>query len=190
MSTDVIATLAGLSPESALQAIRDRKPITVDQAQASYRALFEPTDDSQMSLTERRAVATFVAGLHDDSEATLFYVAHLPADLATTIAAEAERARTTGPYGAYPSGPLSTEDVPGPIYHPTDPALGPRLPAALAHAHMLIFHPRDASPEALQTLLNAGWSNQGIVTLSQLVAFLAFQLRASAALRILARTPA
>ena len=63
MSTDVIATLAGLSPDSPLQAIRDRKPITVDQAQASYQALFEPTDDSQMPLTERRAVATFVAGL-------------------------------------------------------------------------------------------------------------------------------
>ena len=64
------------------------------------------------------------------------------------------------------------------------------LSAALAHAHMLVFHPRDANPAALQALLNAGWSNQGVVTLSQLVAFLAFQIRASAALRILAGTPA
>jgi uncharacterized protein YciW len=39
-------------------------------------------------------------------------------------------------------------------------------------------------------LLDAGWSNGGIVTLSQLVAFLAFQLRAAAGLRILAATAA
>jgi uncharacterized protein YciW len=55
---------------------------------------------------------------------------------------------------------------------------------------MLVFHPRDADPDAIQALLNAGWSNQGIVTLSQLVAFLAFQLRAAAGLRVLAETPA
>jgi CMD domain protein len=189
MSTDVIATLAGLAPDSPLQAIRDRKPITVDQAQASHRALFEPTDHSQMSLTERHAVASFVAGLHNEPEATLFYAARLPGDLGTAIAAEAERARTTGPYGAYPPGPLSAEDTDGPNYQPSE-GLEPRLAAALAHVHMLVFHPRDADPDAIQALLNAGWSNQGIVTLSQLVAFLAFQLRAVAGLRVLSETPA
>ena len=51
------------------------------------------------------------------------------------------------------------------------------MTAALAHVHMLVFHPRDASPASLQALLDAGWSNTGIVTLSQLVAFLAFQIR-------------
>ena len=38
--TDTIDTLAGLSPGSPLAQIRDRKPITRDQAQTSYRALF------------------------------------------------------------------------------------------------------------------------------------------------------
>jgi uncharacterized protein YciW len=37
-------------------------------------------------------------------------------------------------------------------------------------------------------LLDAGWSNAGIVTLSQLVAFLAFQIRAAAGLRTLSRS--
>ncbi|MCY1553958.1 CMD domain protein [compost metagenome] len=40
-----------------------------------------------------------------------------------------------------------------------------------------MFRPRDASREALQALLDAGWSTAGIVTLSQLVAYLAFQVR-------------
>jgi len=38
---------------------------------------------------------------------------------------------------------------------------------------------------ALQALLDAGWSNTAIVTLSQLIAFLAFQVRATAGLRTL-----
>jgi uncharacterized protein YciW len=55
---------------------------------------------------------------------------------------------------------------------------------------MLVFHPRDADAAALQALLDAGWSTDGIVTLSQLVAFLAFQIRAVAGLRALAGTRA
>ena len=53
---------------------------------------------------------------------------------------------------------------------------------------MLVFHPRDAAPAHLQALIDAGWSTTGIVTLSQLVAFLAFQIRAVTGLRALAAT--
>jgi uncharacterized protein YciW len=53
---------------------------------------------------------------------------------------------------------------------------------------MLVFHPRDADAASLRRLLDAGWSNSGIVTLSQLVAFLAFQIRTAAGLRTLAQT--
>jgi uncharacterized protein YciW len=56
----------------------------------------------------------------------------------------------------------------------------------LEHAHLLVFHPRDANPAALQAMLDAGWSSTGIVILSQLVAFLAFQIRVAAGLRTLA----
>jgi uncharacterized protein YciW len=56
----------------------------------------------------------------------------------------------------------------------------------LQHAHLLVFHPRDASPAALQKLLDAGWSATDIVTLSQLVSFLTFQIRVVAGLRTLA----
>lgn len=188
MRTDIINMLAGLTHGAPLAAIRDRKPITRDQAQASYRALFEPADDTQMTLPERFAIATFIATLHAEAEATAFYATGVPSDLVTAIREEAATARTSGPYGAYPEGPLSAEDVPGPTYRPT--AFSPRLNAALAHVHMLVFHPRDASHDHLRALLDAGWSNTGIVTLSQLTAFLAFQIRAAAGLRALAASPA
>ena len=64
-------------------------------------------------------------------------------------------------------------------------SLARRLAAALEHAHLLVFRPRDAAPAAMQALLDAGWSTTGIVTFSQLVAFLSFQVRAVAGLRTL-----
>jgi uncharacterized protein YciW len=54
---------------------------------------------------------------------------------------------------------------------------------------MLVFHPRDATQAALQALLDAGWSTTDIVTLSQIVAFLSFQIRAVTGLRALAGRP-
>ena len=184
--SDVIDTLAGLMPDSPLAAIRDRKPITRQNAQASYQALFEPADPGDMTLRERFAIATFTAGLHAQPQATAFYAAHLTAPVVSAIQTEIQRGRTTGPYGAYPKGPLSQEDVAGPIYQAEPDGLGLKMAAALTHVHMLVFHPRDADPAALQRLLDAGWSNTAIVTLSQLVAFLAFQIRAAAGLRVLA----
>jgi CMD domain protein len=64
--------------------------------------------------------------------------------------------------------------------------LGPRLVAAVEHAHLLVLHPRDADSAALQALLDAGWSTTGIVTLSQITAFLSFQIRVVVGLRTLA----
>jgi CMD domain protein len=191
---DVIDTLAGLAAGSPLAMIRDRKPVTREQAQASYRALFEPVELGDVTIQERFAVATFVAGLHAEEAIARFYNSGLartaPAEaFVTALSAEIARGRGNGPYGAYPKGPLSAEDVAGPIYLVAEPhhaALGARVTAALAHVHMLVFHPRDASAAALQKLLDAGWSSAGIVTLSQLVAFLAFQIRVVAGLRALA----
>jgi uncharacterized protein YciW len=51
---------------------------------------------------------------------------------------------------------------------------------------MLVFHPRDAAPAALQSLLDAGWSTTDVVTISQIVAFLSFQIRVVTGLRVLA----
>jgi CMD domain protein len=193
---DVIDTLAGLAPDSPVAQIRDRKPITREHAQASYLAVFEPGEPGDVTAQERFALATFVAGLHEQNEIALFYAAGLArtapsAAFTAALLAEIGRGGGSGPYGAYPKGPLSVEDVPGPIYAVAEnDVLGARMAAALAHVHMLVFHPRDANPAALQTLLDAGWSNAGIVTLSQLVAFLSFQIRAAAGLRTLAAAPA
>jgi len=185
-TTDVIDHLVGLTAESPLALIRARKPITREQAQASHDALFAPADPGDVRPRERFAIAVFVAALHGQDRIAAFYAGSLgDPDLAAALIREAASAAATGPYGSYPKGPLSAEDQPGPDYRP-NAAFDPGLAAALAHVHMLVFHPRDASAAHLQALLDAGWSNAGIVTLSQLVAFLAFQIRTVAGLRVLA----
>lgn len=195
MDVDVIDTLVGIEPGSALDAIRNRRPTAREQAQASYRALFEPEGAGEMSLMERFAVAVFVVGLHGGAPET---AAHYAAGLTTSGASVELRAaidgaitaaKGQGPYGSYPAGPLSREDAPGPTHRiaaDSRQVLGPRLAAAFDHTHLLVFHPRDAAPTALQALLDAGWSTTGIVTLSQIVAFLSFQIRVVAGLRALA----
>jgi CMD domain protein len=194
MVADVIDTLADIAPGSPLDAARNRRTVARQQAQASYLSLFKPASMGGVSAQERCAVACFVAGLHGQPQAEAFYGAALgeaggPAALKAAIALAVAAGKTQGPYGAYPKGPLSVEDTKGPIYKVAPDvalALGRRLVAAFEHTHMLVFHPRDADAASLQALLDAGWSTTDVVTLSQLVAFLSFQIRVVAGLRVLA----
>lgn len=187
--TDVIDTLVGIAPGSKLDAIRANRSEARKHAQASYTSLFEPRDPGHVTADERHAIASFVAGLHGEPRTDAFYAAKLPAGLRAAVAAEVAAAKTKGPYGRFPKGPLSAEDAPGPTWKVSDRgrvALGPRLAAGFEHTHMLVFHPRDAAAPALQALLDAGWSTTDIVTVSQLVSFLAYQIRVVSGLRTLA----
>jgi CMD domain protein len=193
---DVIDAVLGIAPGSPLDAIRARRPEARTHAQATYRALFAPKQPGGVTEQERFAVGAFVAGLHADASMASFYTERLAVSGAAAGARQAidaavADARAQGPYGSYPSGPLSRENAAGPVYKvgaDTRRVLGPRLAAAFEHVHMLVFHPRDAAPAALQSLLDAGWSTTEIVTISQIVAFLSFQIRVIAGLRLLGTT--
>ncbi|TAJ86061.1 CMD domain protein [Reyranella sp.] len=189
--TDVIDTLVGIAPGSKLDAIRAQRSEARKHAQASYTSLFEPKDLGTVTADERHAIAAFVAGLHGEPKTSAFYAAKLPAGLGAAVAAEVAAAKSKGPYGHFPKGPLSAEDAPGPTWEVSDAGrkiLGPRLTAAFEHTHMLVFHPRDAAAPSLQSLLDAGWSTTDIVTISQLVSFLSYQIRVVAGLSTLAST--
>ena len=186
---DIIDALVGIPPGSRLDRIRAGRPQARENAQNSYLALFAPATPGGFGPRERFAVAAFVAGLHRQPAARDFYAAglarHADAGFVAAITDEIAAGATTGPYGAYPAGPLSREDVAGPRHRVSEArraVLGERVSAALDHAHLLVFHPRDAEPAALQHLLDAGLTTTEIVTLSQLVAFLSFQIRVVAGL--------
>lgn len=192
---DIIDELAGIVVGSRLDLIRYDRVEARDNAQKSYLALFDPDDQSDVSVRDRFAIASFVAGLHGDDRVTRHYLAQLDAEkpskaVSSAIEHEVQQGKASGPYGAYPAGPLTRENVTGPAYRvaaANRDVLGSKLTAALEHAHLLVLHPRDAGPAALQALLDAGWSTTGIVTLSQIVAFLAFQIRVVVGLRVLDR---
>lgn len=198
---DVIDRLVGSPPGAAsntIQTVRANRSQARLHAQQSYRALFDPAllasgEPSLFTLAERFAVATFVALLHGEGSLIDFYAACLsqtnaPAGLLQVMTDEAATGAGPGPYGRFPTGVLSIEDVPGPVYRVSPrhtPVLGARLSAAFEHAHLLVLHPRDAAARDLQALLDADWSTTEIVTLSQMVAFLAFQVRVVVGLRVL-----
>ena len=183
MTTDIIDLLAGISPGDALDAVRDQRPQARENAQRSFEALLEPADPGTFPLAERYAVAAYVAQLHAFDTATAFYGDLLgdeePA-LVAPVAAAAAASATSGPYGLYREPALAGESVEGLRWAPdaeASAALGDRLATALAHAHLLVFRPREARAGDIRALVAAGWSADDIVRLSQLVAFLTFQLR-------------
>ena len=120
-NADVIDTLVGIASGSPLDAIRARRPEARTHAQASYRALFAPEVPGDVTAQERFAIASFVTRLHGEAAIAAFYAAGLSARGATAALREAvdaaiAEARSRGPYGSYPPGPLSREDTVGPVY--------------------------------------------------------------------------
>ncbi|HSN12598.1 MAG TPA: CMD domain protein [Propionibacteriaceae bacterium] len=187
---DVIDALAGIDAGSRLDELRAHRPEARLNAQATYDALFSPVDDSAMPLVERWAVAAFATSLFGVPEAEEHYrsrLAEANQDVAVAVSQAVQAGRAEGPYGSY-DGELAGESVPGPeleLDSGLREALGERLAVALEHTHMLVLHPRDSSRERLEPLVDAGWTADGIVTLSQLVSFLAFQVRVVAGLVVL-----
>lgn len=194
---DVIDHLAEIPAGSRLDGIRRARPDAREHAQQSFLALVEPASPGQLSLADRYAVAAYVALLHDadgaPTRASAFYRELLEDEAEPAVVAavsDAARAgRGSGPYGDYREPALRGEAEPGPMASIDRAVLGERLAAALEHAHLLTLHPRDARPEALRALVAAGWQADAIVSLSQLVAFLSFQLRLVHGLRVLATAP-
>jgi len=169
---DVIAQLAGIlaTADSPLAQLRAQRPEATRHAQGSYRALFDPADPGGLTLVERFAVALSVATLHGAREAAAHYRQRLVrAGAGPEIVARAEAAGDSRPAAL------------------SDGAAAPRLQALLAHADLLATRPSQARPEHLQSLADAGLSTQEIVTLAQTIAFVSFQVRVVAGLRLLGR---
>lgn len=194
-TADIIDLLAGIRPGDALDTVRSQRPQARENAQRSFEALLEPAAPGDFPLAERYAVALFVSRLHGFATATEFYSDLLGDEAAGLIPAVTEAAAASaaaGPFGRYREPGLEAESTEGPRWIADTrvaEGLGIRLSTALAHAHLLVVRPREARPEALHTLVDAGWSPDAIVSLSQLVAFLTFQLRLAWGLRVLAAAP-
>lgn len=155
---DVIDRIVGLAPGSATHATRHRRDKVVAATQGSYDALFA-TDLPDLPLAERLLVALYACRLTPAPELAAHYrgrLAEAGADAAAIAVAESGQ--------------------------PAD-ARDPRLAAILAFTRTLIENPVEGDRAALNTLPTAGLSTPAIVALSQLIAFLSYQVRLVAGLK-------
>jgi len=157
--SDVMDTLAGLTPGSQLAQLRQQRPDVVKHLQGSDDVIFSPRDDGGLTRAERAAAALRVATLLRDAVLSEHYRTRLAAlDSDGTLAKTVE------------GGARTTE---------------PRWDAVLAHVDLVTRGPASAERRDIDNLLAAGLSSHAVVSLSQLIAYVNFQSRVLAGLRML-----
>lgn len=155
MPTDVIAALSGADRSPAIAAAMAGRADLMAASQANYQAVMTPDDPGGLSGEERRALACRIATLNGDAALAGHYRAGLGADLATI----------------------------------TDPAAPPpadrRKRAMLRHVDLVTRSPRESTRADIAALGAAGLATADIVRLSQVIAFVNYQLRVIAGLRLI-----
>jgi CMD domain protein len=156
---DVLDQLADLSPDSPLAALRRQRPDVVAHTQGSDDAIFRPKDDGGFAPAERAAAALQVAlGLRDE-----ILIAHYRERL----------------HALDPSETLAERVSDG------EESKDKRWATIIAHVDRVTKDPESAQPSDLQALSAVGLSDHAIVSLSQLIAYVNFQSRVLAGLRML-----
>lgn len=160
---DVIDSILGIGSTGRIALIRQQKPQLAAELQAYYQSIFDPTESSAraLPLTVRHLVAVRVASFTRSAAVVDWY------------AALADTAGIAGDVLA------RVKDIATPW---TDAS---ELGAAIRHADLLTARPSDARRSDLQALKDAGFTPAGILSISQTIAFVSYQLRLIAGLRAL-----
>ena len=160
-ASDLLNTILGIGEDSPLAALRARRADIASYIQASYDALLEPADEAGVSRAERGLIALRVAILDESAPLIAHYRAYLAGQ-------GVDSALVTATEGATLGAPLSL-----------------RLLAMLTHVDRLTNEPELAAPAHLAELKAQGLSDANIVTISQLISFVSFQVRTIAGLQLL-----
>ncbi|WP_333903635.1 CMD domain protein [Achromobacter insolitus] len=158
VTDDLVDRLIGLAPGAKTYEVRHFREKVAAATQGSYDALFDPQLPG-LSLAERLLVALYATCITPSPLLAAHY-----------------RARLTDA-GATPADIAVAESG-----KPSDAAT-PRLAAILEFTRKLIEKPVEGDEAALKTLPAAGVSTPAVVTLSQLIAFLSYQVRLVAGLQ-------
>jgi CMD domain protein len=157
---DVTDQLAGISPASTLGQLRRQRPEVVRHIHGSDQAIFAPHDDGGLSRAERAAVALRVATMLRDRALQEHYRARL-------ASLDANGSPPRSPEAGAAAGADS------------------RWTKILSHVERVTSDPESASRGDIDGLLEAGLSPHAVLSLSQLVAYVNFQSRVLAGLRML-----
>jgi CMD domain protein len=161
---NLIETLATVPDGSPLAAALGERAQIMALSQASHDAVLQPREPGGLSHGERAALAARMA--HWNRDATL--AAHYRELLDRTGASAALAAIASG----VDAGETDADA---------------RLAAIIRHADMLTLSPRDATRADIEALVAAGLAEPDIVRLAELAAFVNYQVRVIAGLRLLER---
>ncbi len=145
---DLLETIIGVAPDSALSQLRAQRPDIVRHTQGSHDVLLSPADPGGLSLAERALVAARVAELSGHVALAGHYRSLL-----------AERG---------------------------EPPHSERQDTILRHVARVTTAPGTAVPLHIDTLRAIGLEARDIVALTQIVAFVSYQVRAATGLALLA----
>jgi uncharacterized protein YciW len=162
-AVDVIDASVPLAPEQATWALRRQRDKVVSATQGSYDAMFSSAVEG-LSVTERLLVALHACRVSKADSLAAHYRDRLAAEGADS-----------GVTAAVDSG---------------KPVADARLRAVLAFTGKLIERPIEGDRAAVQSLADSGLSTPAIVAMSQLIAFLSYQIRVAAGLKALAAAEA
>ena len=156
MTPDAIDMAAGLTPADALFTLRRQRPEFVNGAELCRLSVLSPATDQGLQQDLRVALARRMAALNADAALVAAYDAQLVAP-SPDIAALAAGAT----------------------------ALPEPLASIARHADRITTQPISATSADIARLEAAGLTNPQIVALSELIAFVNFQTRIAAGLRLL-----
>lgn len=156
--SDAIDRAVGLLPEDTLALTRRQRPEFVSGAEQCLQSVLAPQDDQGLAIDLRLALALRIATLNNDSALQQDY----QAQLAQHQPSDALQALARGEHSV--AEPLAT---------------------LARHSDMVTQSPAQATESNIRLLEQAGFSNGQIIALSELIAFVNFQTRVVAGLRLL-----
>lgn len=159
---EVVLQLAGIEPGSELGAVVAKRADIFELTQETHDAALRPAEPGGLSHGFRAAIACRIARLNRDAAFTEYF------DEALDLAQPTEVERRASDLG------FAGSDE--------------RTRALIRHADLLAANPKNASGSDIEALVRAGVSEPDIVRLSELVAFLSYEIRVVAGLRLMRRS--
>ncbi|WP_265519354.1 CMD domain-containing protein [Nitratireductor luteus] len=159
MISHVLERTAGVPETGALAKVLKLRARLMDLTQASHDAALLPRVPGGLSLPERAVLAARMARICGDAALAAHY---------TELAGNA-----------------------GDLLAVAEPGVGSeerRLAALLAYTDKVTLRPKDAVPEDIEMLRDAGLAEGDIVRLAGLVAFVNYQLRVANVLRAMGKS--
>ncbi|MEO1019595.1 MAG: hypothetical protein AAFY56_18180 [Pseudomonadota bacterium] len=153
---EVMLAAAEIAPDNPMRAVVAGRQDIFGAIATTEKAALRPNDPGGISHDRRAALAARMGRLNNEAAMVAYYT-----DMIQDEGAVA--------------------DIAAPDFH----GRGDPEQALLRHVDLVTSHPRDVSRGDIEALKGLGWDDADIVRLSELVAFVNFQLRVVAGLRLM-----